>query len=202
MIHKNDKLKYSQMSQEEIHQVFALACHNGNLELIQYLLSDKKIKTADLGVIGAKGLTNACLAKHEHVVRFLTQGKELTQHVSMNINKGALLKIAVLNHHTELIDYFLRNKKMNLNQNNDEIFRALMWDFAYHKDMIIALILDYQLPKTQTIIDFLDEKNVMVEQKQLVRQWFEQRELKNTMQYVFDDDAKKKPLVPIKKRKI
>ena len=107
---------------EKINTSFEMTCKYGNLELAKYLLFDKNIINADLEKCGRASIINACYGKHNEVVKFLLDGKDLTKHVSVNVNHGSLLTIAVDSHNIELLNYLLdkNNKKMSLNQNNDE----------------------------------------------------------------------------------
>lgn len=202
MISKIDKYRFESMPLEKINAAFLKACQDGNLELVKYFLFDKNIENAKIEKSGTQGVINACNGKHNDVVRFLLEGKELKSHVSVNVHRGALLSSSVRTHNTELLNYLLdkNNKKMNLNQNNDEIFKGLMTNYHAHKEMIMSLIIDYDLPKTQGIVDFLDEINRGVVEKNQVNDWFEKRELMKTMDYVFNDDAEKEPQKPKAKK--
>lgn len=74
----------------------------------------------------------------------------------------------------------------NLKENKNEIFRNLMNYFSTKHEFIKILIIKYDIKKTQKIIDFLDEKNHGIEEKQIVNEWFKKRDLKNVMEYVFE----------------
>jgi hypothetical protein len=202
MISKIDKYRYASMPVEKINDAFVHACGAGNLELAKYFLFDKNIQNAQIEKCGERGIVNACSGKHNEIVKFLLEGKELTKHVSVNVNRGALLRNAVERHNKELLNYLLdkKKKKINLEHYGDSIFISLMGNFSYHRDMIMSLIVDYELPRTQVIIDFLDEKNRGVGEKKTVNEWFEKRELMQTLQYVFNDDAEKEPPKPKPKK--
>lgn len=203
MINKNDKLKFANLRLEQINNAFIEACERGDLDTVKFLLLEPRIIHPDITSVGGDALIKAGTNKHNHIVQFLIEGKELDKHVSINTGQGALLGLAVYTHNTELMDYLLnhtKNKKMNLNQNQDKIFISLMWEFNKHQDIIKLLITDYHLQRTQAIQDFLDQKNHGIQEKQLVSQWFDKRDTVETLRYVFQEDSTQFTSKPKKKK--
>lgn len=202
MISKIDKYRYASMPQEKIEKFFLQACESGNLELIQYFLWDKNIPNVSIEYNNYEGLFAACNKNHLEVVNFFLKNKKLNKNPPVDIAKGRLLRIACYQANIEMIDYLLsfeNTKKLHVNQNDDEIFKSLMNLFSKRYELVQTLIVKYDMKKTQGIIDFLDQKNNGVEDKRLVNEWFEKRDLKNAMEFVFE---KKEQTSKVKKFKI
>lgn len=202
MINKIEKYRYESMPQEKINDLFLEACYSSNLELIEYFLFDKKIENAQLEYKNYLGLFNSCSSSNLNVLHFFLTSKKLTKNPSIDIGKGRLLSIASQKGNLELIEYLLtfeNTKRLHLNQNNDEVFRILMSNFSKNQETIKTLVIKYDMKKTQEIIDFLDEKNRGIQEKILVNEWFEKRDLKNVLEYVFE---KKEENIKTKKLKI
>lgn len=202
MIKKIDKYRYESMPKEKIDNLFIDACQSGNLELVQYFLFDKKIKNAEVEYKNYEALFKSCSSNNLELVKFFLTSKKLNKNPSIDISKGRLLSIACIEGNFEMIDYLLsfeNTKRLYLNQNNDEIFKTLMTFFSTKHEIIKTLIIKYDIKKTQNIIDLLDEKNRGIEEKKIVNEWFEKRDLKNVMEYVFE---KKENIIKVKKLKI
>lgn len=78
-----------------------------------------------------------------------------------------------------------KGKRIDLKVKGDEIFKSLMSTFKQSQETIKLLIIKYNINKTQNIIDYLDEKDRGIEEKKLVNEWFEKRDLKNAMEYYY-----------------
>jgi hypothetical protein len=199
MLTKIDKYRYSNLPQVKINEAFCNACRTGDLELVKYLLLDKNIINAQIEHGNYIGARIACSGKHNDILKFLLEAEELKKKTPINTGKGIFLRVCVEQNNTEMMDYFLKNNpKMNLNQNDDEIFKSLMSNFNKNKDMIKYLIVNYNLPKTQNIEDFLEEKNRGIEEKKLVNEWFQKR----TLMEQLDKEFNQTKLTPTKSKKI
>lgn len=202
MINKIEKYRYSSMPQENINKLFLEACDYGNLELVDFFLTGKGIENAQIEYKGYECLFKACYKKNLNILDFLLTSKKLEKHPSIDINNGNLLNIAFENHDIDTIDYLLdfrKTKRIDINKRGEVIFKSLMSNFNKNKEMIQLLLIKYNLPKTQNIIDYLDEKNRGIEEKKIVNDWFDKRDLKVALEYVF---PKKDNSEKVKKLKI
>lgn len=187
MISKIEKYRYASMPKEKINQLFLEACIQGDLERIEYFLIDKTIQNADIDHKKYEGVFDAAQYKHNEVIKFFLESKKI-KNPSVDIGNGRLINIAFATHNIDLIDYLLlldKGKRIDLKNKGDSIFKSLMCDFKNSHETIKLLVIKYNIEKTQTIIDFLDEKNRGIEEKKLVNEWFEKRDLKNAMEYYY-----------------
>ena len=202
MINKIEKYRYASMPQENINKLFLEACQSGNLELVDFFLTGNGIKNAQIEYKKYDCIFKACYGKHLNVLDYLLTSKKLEKHPSIDINNGNLLNIAFENHDINTIDYLLdfsKSKRIDLDKRGESIFKSLMGNFTRNKDMIQLLVIKYNIKKTQNIIDYLDEKNRGIEEKKIVNDWFNKRDLKITLDYVF---PKKDSHEKVKKLKI
>jgi hypothetical protein len=81
------------------------------------------------------------------------------------------------------------------------IFKSLMGNFGKNREIIKELIVTYELPKSQTIEDFLDEKNRGIEEKKTVNEWFEKRIFMKNLELELRNEAEVKP-IKAKKMKV
>lgn len=202
MITKIDRYRYSNWPKEKINNLFVEACNNGNLELVKYLLFAPGIINAEVDYGSYKPIQSACYSKQNAIVKFLLTSKKLIKLTPINVHKGCLLRISVDNNNFEMVNYLLKNStKMSLSQNDDEIFKSLMSDFGRKREIIKTLIVNYDLPKSQTIEDFLNEKNRGVEEKKIVNEWFEKRTFMRDLEQDLKNEVEIKP-VKAKKMKV
>lgn len=195
MITKIDRYRYANWPLKKINDLFVESCGNGNFELVKYLLFSPGITNAEVDYGNYKAIQSACYGKQNDIVKFLLTNKKLTKTTPINVHKGSLLRIAVDTGNFELVNYLLKNSnKMSLSQNNDSIFISLMGDFGRKRDIIKELIVTYELPKSQIIEDFLDEKNRGVEEKRLVNEWFERRTFMKDLEKDLKDEVEVKPI--------
>lgn len=192
MINKIDKYRYESMPQEKINEKFLEACKIGNLELIEYFLLDSKIKKANIEYKNYECVFIACREKHLNILNFLLTSERLEKKPSINLRSGYLLTIAFQNHDLDIIDYLLdfkKRKRVDIEKNGEQILKTLMNNFQENSEMIKLLIIQYKLPKTQNITDFLNEKNYKVQEKKITNEWFDKRDLNNVLNYYLQEDA-------------
>jgi ankyrin repeat protein len=202
MITKIDRYRYSNWPLEKINDLFVSACSRGDLELVKYLLFAPGIINAEVDYGSYKPIQSACYAKQNEIVKFLLTSKKLPKVTPINVHKGCLLRIAIETSNFEMVNYLLKNStKMSLSQNDDMIFKSLMGNFGKNREIIKELIVTYELPKSQTIEDFLDEKNRGIEEKKTVNEWFEKRIFMKNLELELRNEAEVKP-IKAKKMKV
>lgn len=202
MITKIDRYRYSNWPVEKINELFVESCGNGNFELVKHLLFAPGIINAEVDYQNYRAIQSACYGKQNDIVKFLLTNKKLSKLTPINVHKGSLLSIAVQTNNPDMINYLLKHSaKMSLSQNNDSIFRSLMSDFKKNKEIIKDLIVNYDLPKSQTIEEFLDEKNRWIEEKKIVNEWFERRIFMNDLDTELKNEVEVKP-VKVKRMKV
>lgn len=192
MINKIDKYRYESMSQEKINEKFLEACKIGNLELVEYFLLDSKIKKANIEYKNYECVFISCREKHLNILNFLLTSEKLEKNPSINLRSGYLLTIAFQNHDLDIIDYLLdfkKRKRVDIEKNGEQILKTLMNNFQENSEMIKLLIIQYKLPKTQNITDFLDEKNNKIQEKKIINEWFSKRDLNNVLNYYLQEDS-------------
>ena len=94
MITEDDKQKYQSMNQEQLNQTFNYACSQGELNLIQYLLTSPDLKEhADIHDQNDRGFLWACWQQHSNIIDYLvieqnmTISEELNQDLKKENNK-------------------------------------------------------------------------------------------------------------------
>lgn len=191
MIQKIDKYRFKNMSQEEINEKFLEYCHEGNYDMLEYLLIYSHLK-ADISYAKYDGVYVSIRRQYNDIFKFFVENKNLEKQISLNIHNGHLLFVACQVGNYSIIDYLLNNsKKLHLNQNNDDIFKYLIGSLTQNKTILQKLIFEYDLSYTDTIQNIVNEKNYNLEIKAMVKDWFEKRELTKSLSHYLKTDLNK-----------
>lgn len=94
MIDKIEKYRYASMPKEKINELFLKACIIGDLERIEYFLTDKKIQNADIHYKNYEGVFNAAQYMHNEVVKFFLENKKI-KNPSVDIGNNLLNQLCI-----------------------------------------------------------------------------------------------------------
>lgn len=126
-------------------------------------------------------LVQACEHNNIEVVKYLLTSKNLTYHADIHYDNDIVLKLACQNGKLDIVSYLLTSEDLtehaDIYNDNCSAFKK-----AYnhkHMQLVNYLVYDYQLKKTQPIMDFFNRKfeGLDIDELQNLRKTFEQREI-------------------------
>lgn len=112
---ENEELnkRYRKLTQEKLNEQLGIACVNGDLTKVKYLLTSKDLKRhADIKAVDSLGFCQACLNGHINIVKYMLFDEELINHVTIHAKGKLGFKLASLQNHHELINFFIFEMKI------------------------------------------------------------------------------------------
>lgn len=137
---------------------FRLACANGHLPVVQYLLTSPELKKhADIHAKDDYGLRWACANGHLPVVQYLLTSPELSEYANIHVFRNSALLLTCTNGHFHIVKYLLTFDVLVTSQNiefgyqlagihnNFDIMNYLLAFSFYHKQIINFEKLDFNI---------------------------------------------------------
>lgn len=156
---------YKNLSIDEINHEFTVACENGDLKTVKYLLTTPKLKThAYIHTEDYYGLRIACQNGYLEIVKYLLTSRDLTEHANIHVRDDFCLRHACANGHLDIVDYLLTSPEItatgethaNIHANKD---CALKWACeSEHLDIVQYLVFERNIPLTTEISEFLNNE--------------------------------------------
>lgn len=102
------KLLQEDVSQEDLNEVFQMACIYGHLEQVRYLLTSPELsKHADIAYNDYTGLRCASEQCYVDIICYLIESPELTHHADVHVGNDYIYKEACDVIHVETLEYLL-----------------------------------------------------------------------------------------------
>lgn len=167
--------KYKNASLDDLNKDLVNACIEGELEIVQYLLSSTDLKQhADINDEDCLAFCFACSTGNLDIVKYMLTSPELKIHVNINAKEGEPLSWACENGQLEVVKYLLSSSDLkehaNLHINNDNPFAAAHMN--YHDDITNFLIFGCNIERNNNIRRILAEKP-----DEQIDSWFKLRDL-------------------------
>lgn len=167
--------EWQKKSQIEVNKVFIKACQGGDLETVQYLLTNKDLKfKAEIHDNNEYALRFACANGRIDIVKYLLTSKELTDHANINADNEGALKFACMNNHTEVIKYLLTSPELKKHANFDTNYLSNI-NWALQKkshELLRFYVFDLYIEYTNEIKKLLKQKP-----NEQLEKWFKLRDL-------------------------
>ena len=193
MINQELKEKYKKLNKEELNEQFIDVCENGQLEVVQYLLTSAELKEhAEIHARSYLGFRIACRCGHLEVVQYLLTSPELNEHADIHASNNLGFIWACENGHLEVVKYLLTSAELtehvDIHASNDEGFICAC---RYGRlEVIKYLIIDMNIEKTIHIETYLNE-NKDNENVQQAIELFNTRELHQKLNENIKDNKEK-----------
>ena len=186
---KIDKNTYQDMNQDELNQELLNACIQGQLDIIQYLLTSPELQEhLDIHYQDnsyRNALIWACYQGHLDIVQYLLTSPDLQDHANIyhqdNYGKNALM-YACINGHLNIVEYLLTSPNLaehaDIHHKDDTSWNALMVACHYeYLDIVKYLIIDMNMKIDENTMSWLQGKNDKKEAYTDILKFIESRNL-------------------------
>ncbi len=113
------KLQFQNYNQEKLNDAFIVACKDGDLDIIRYLLtSDDLAKNVNINT----GFRMACEYGHLPIVKYLLTSKELKNHADIHTNDDGAYQWTCRHGDVEVVRYLLKSPEFIGDTKNDAGF--------------------------------------------------------------------------------
>lgn len=172
------------VTQDLLDKCLFAASETGQLSVIKYLLHSKDLLfNADLTYHSHEALRTLCTKKHTQCIEYLLTAPEVSTYAKINEIKNSILEIVFDGENITLLDKLLtspelKNKFAHLHSHDDYVFLHALGN--KNLGFIKNLIFEYDLQKTQKIIEHLYDYTVLNEDNSIVEKindLFTKREL-------------------------
>lgn len=112
---KISKEQYTNLTKEDINELYFKACTDSNFELIKFLLTSKDIPiNADIHYSNA--IVNVCMNNNLEIIKYLLTSDELTEKFNVHNGHDYLFRIAHLHQKMDILDYLIFDFKIKETQ--------------------------------------------------------------------------------------
>jgi ankyrin repeat protein len=120
--------KYKNYSKNELTDELLVACQNGELELVKYLLTSPELKNKpDVNINFGAPLIWAAQFNGIDIVKYLLTSEELPKKANIKKSGGKALILACINGNPDIVKYLLGSPELknhaDIHYDNDEAFR-------------------------------------------------------------------------------
>lgn len=184
-----NKEKYHNFSLNLLNKRFIDACENGDLELVQFLVSGELKKKVNIHINGEIGFKLACKNNHLDIVSFLLTSPSIKRKPDIHIENDSPARQACVNESIDVLHYLLTSqeikKRANIHALNNWAFKICIKN--KQKKSLEYLILNYKIKLDEELVDYVVSNDI--ELKKLIEKRDLNTRLKN---HLSENNAEKK----------
>src|SRR5574343_2070294 len=99
---------YNNLTQGELNYKFIIACIDGNLDIVKYLLTSHDLRDhVNNIIIYNYGFMLACTNGHLEIVKYLLTSPELKEHANIHTSNDEGFKNACISNHIDVIKFLI-----------------------------------------------------------------------------------------------
>ncbi|NCQ51634.1 hypothetical protein GW796_07015 [archaeon] len=100
-------IKFNELTKNEVLQMFFTACSKNDLSLVEFLLTDTRIKNVDISSDNEKGLKCACIFGSIDVLKYLLKSPNLKIHANIHSNNDQAFKGATMMGKLHVLEFLI-----------------------------------------------------------------------------------------------
>lgn len=125
--------KFKNLEHRQLHTALEIACTNGSLNEVRYILTSPEIKIRiDINVHNNNPLFLACQSGNLHIVKYLLTSPELKKHADIYSRKSRCFRAICNAQHLDIVEYLIRDYKIEKNENMENYLNNKKTVFCNH----------------------------------------------------------------------
>lgn len=159
MLTQKDIMSYQTMTQEKLNNKFQIACNNGSLELVKFLLNSQELSQhAIIDSDNNKGFKLACIGGHLNIIRYLVNSNELEKNINIHVDNDICFKLAIDLEFIDIINFLVYEQDMKV---TNEMIKHMNEQIRENINDLEKLIL---ISKVEKILEVKKLKNKLGEE--------------------------------------
>src|ERR1700693_2299936 len=100
--------QFKNATQDDLNDFLIQACQNGNLDIVQYLLTSTELpKHANIHANEDWALRTSCNNGHLDVVKYLLSSPDLKKHADIHTRDDYAFRVSYSKEHLKILQYFI-----------------------------------------------------------------------------------------------